>query len=367
MARTTVIQTIGADPAPELLAEWERLADGASASPFLYPGFVLAWWRAFGDGQLSVATAREDERLVALLPLVQRGRVLAAPANWHTPEGGVLAASESDASALVADLLARRPRRLSLAFLDRSAPTTQALGAAIERGGYRLVERPLNTAPFLELTGDWESFEQSIPKRDRRPLRRRTRRLAELGTVEWDVSDGSGDDLGARFEEIVEIEAMGWKSEQGTAIRSQPETLRFYREVVEWGAARGWLRMQALRLDGRALAIAFGLQAHGVLHSLKTGFDPEHRALGPGVLLMQDLVRQGFEDGLTRIELLGDADPYKRMWSSGARERIALQAFSPRPAGRLDHLVFAHGIPLAKRVGAGRLRKLLPSSDRPRI
>jgi CelD/BcsL family acetyltransferase involved in cellulose biosynthesis len=366
MARTTVIETLEGDGPSELLAGWERLADDVRASPFLYPGFVLAWWRAFGDSALQIAVTRDDDRVAAVLPLVSRRGVLASPANWHTPETGVLAQDELAVADLVTALLARRPRRLSLAFLDRSATTTATLHGAVERAGYRITERPLANAPFLELHGDWEAFEGAIPAKERKPLKRRARRLAELGSVSFDVSTGDAQ-LDERFDELVRVEALGWKGEQGTAMSSQRETLDFYRDVARWGSARGWLRMQALRLDDAAIAVAFGLEAHGVLHSLKTGFDPAHRALGPGVMLMRELVRQGFEDGLARIELLGDADPYKRLWSSGVRERIAFQAFSRSPGGRLDHVAFAHGLPLAKRLGAGRLRALLSDSDRPRI
>jgi CelD/BcsL family acetyltransferase involved in cellulose biosynthesis len=368
MAReATTVETIGDEPSRELLAAWERLADDVHASPFLYPGFVLAWWRAFGRPPLSVVVTREDERVVALLPLVARGGVLASPANWHTPETGLLAADEDAAAELVRALLARGPRRLALAFLDGAAELTDALRRTARSAGYRLVERRLANAPFLDLDGDWEAFErEAIPARDRRSLNRRARRLAEQGRVWLDVSDGAGE-LEERYAEIVRIEQLGWKGERGTAVGSRPETLAFYRELARWAAERGWLRLQVLRLDEAPLAVAYAIEAHGVLHSMKTGYDPAHRSAGPGVMLMRETIRRGYEDGLRRIELLGDEEPYKRMWSSGARERIALQAFSRSPRGRFEHLLFARGLPLAKRLGAGRLRSLLRSGGAPQL
>ncbi len=370
MARTTAIEAIGEEPSEALLSAWEQLADEVRASPFLSPGFVLAWWRAFGRPPLHVAVTREDDRVVALLPLIARGQRLASPANWHTPETGPLAVDEQAASELVTALLAQRPRRFSLAFLDGEADTTALLRTTIGRAGYRLVERQLANAPYLDLDGDYASFERAaIPSKDRKVMNRRARRLAEQGRVWLDVNDGSDgrEQLDARFDELTRIEAMGWKGEQGTAMASREDTLGFYRELAHWGASRGWLRMQVLRLDEAPLAVAFALEAHGVLHSMKTGYDPQQRAFGPGVMLMREVIRQGFEDGLHRYELLGDEDPYKRMWSNGAHTRIALQAFSPSPRGRLDQLFFTRGVPLAKRLGAGRLRRWLPGGDRPRL
>jgi CelD/BcsL family acetyltransferase involved in cellulose biosynthesis len=371
MRRITAIEEIGEEPPQALVAAWEELADAQRASPFLHPGFVLAWWRAFGRSPLGVAVTREGDRVVALLPLVMRNGVLASPANWHTPETGLLAADDSAAAELAVALLARRPRRLALAFLDGDAPATTLLRRAVAHDGYAVAERQLANAPYLELDGgDWEAFErEAIPAKDRRTLNRRARRLTEQGRVWLDVSDGREDaaTLDARFDEVVRIEAMGWKGRQGTAMSSRQDTRAFYRAVAHWGAARGWLRMQVLRLDEAPLAVAFALEAHRVLYSMKTGYDPAHRSFGPGVMLMREVVRQGFEDGLERYELLGDEDPYKRMWSSGAHPRIALQAFAHSPRGRFDHFAFTRAAPLAKRLGAGRLRRVLPDRDRPRF
>jgi CelD/BcsL family acetyltransferase involved in cellulose biosynthesis len=366
MLVTTALEPVPATASSELVAGWERLADELCASPFLHPGWVLPWWRAFGRAPLHAAVARRDGRIVALLPLVARRGVIASPANWHTPETDVLAEDERAADALAAAVLARRPRRVAFAFVERDAAWAATLRRAVAEAGWTRMERPLANAPFLDLHGDWEAFEQALPARERKEQRRRARRLAEQGRVWLDIDDG-GSGLEARFDELVRVEGLGWKGEQGTAIRSQPETLRFYGDVARWAAGRGWLRLQALRLDDAPVAVAFALEAHGVQYSLKIGYDPAHRAAGPGVALMREVVRQGFEDGLRRIELLGGEDRHKTVWSSGAHDRIAIQAFSRSFGGRRDHLVFAHGLPLARRLNVERLLTRLPGRDRPRV
>jgi len=51
----------------------------------------------------------------------------------------------------------------------------------------------------------------------------------------------------------------GWKTSLGTAIGSEPSTLRFYTQVAGWAAARGMLRPIFLLVDGRAVAAEFVL------------------------------------------------------------------------------------------------------------
>jgi CelD/BcsL family acetyltransferase involved in cellulose biosynthesis len=42
---------------------WDALADRAGAAPFLRPGWIAAWWRAFGRGRLEILTAGSGGRL----------------------------------------------------------------------------------------------------------------------------------------------------------------------------------------------------------------------------------------------------------------------------------------------------------------
>ena len=120
-----LIEEVG-DPHSLLIGEWERLADRLDSTPFLHPGFVLAWQRAFARGPLLLATARRAGELVGVLPLVRRGAVLASPANWHTPESGVLADGDLAALALAKIVVDAGARRISLAFIDRTDESMKA-------------------------------------------------------------------------------------------------------------------------------------------------------------------------------------------------------------------------------------------------
>ncbi|MGA9874560.1 MAG: GNAT family N-acetyltransferase [Solirubrobacteraceae bacterium] len=349
-----------------VLDDWERLAESVGANPFLHPGFVLAWQRAFGQGPLLLATIRSRGELTAAVPLVRRGAVLASPANWHTPATGLLAQDDDAATALAKLLIGEHPRRISLAFLDRKDAGTTAISAEARRAGYRILERTLASPPYRDLAGDWEAFESGMRSDIRGNLRRRRRRLEERGEVSYLESDGRAN-LDELLDEVVRVEAMGWKGEQGTAIGSRPDTLRFYRDVASWAADRGWLRIHLLRLDGQALAVGFALRVEGVHYVLKIGYDPEYRQLAPGMLLLYELFRGAFADGLRRVDMLGEDESYKRTWCPEVRECIGLQAFSPSVPGRLDHLVFTQGRPLAKRLASRGLLGRFATTDGPRL
>ena len=50
--------TAAAENYEEIFDEWDALADRVAATPFMRPGWIAAWWRAFGSGKLEVLTAR---------------------------------------------------------------------------------------------------------------------------------------------------------------------------------------------------------------------------------------------------------------------------------------------------------------------
>ncbi len=339
------------EPLAAVTAEWEALAERTRAAPFLRPGWVAAWARAFGRGRLEVCTLRDGTgRLLALVPVQRSAGALLSPTNWHTPEFGLLAESEPAAGQLLAQLFHARPRRVALGFL--SPAQAQLVRADAERHGYRVLQRTLQRSPFVPLAGGSEAFERGLGKNLRGDLGRRERRLAARGAVTLEVLSGA--ELRAQLEERLAegcaLEASGWKGARGTAMRSSPASLGFYAEVARWAAARDWLVLAFLRLDGRALAFDYCLEHAGVHWMLKTGYDAAAAEFGPGKLLRRRMLARAFELGLTSYELLGAAEPWKLAWATHTRARELVQGFRPSPLGRLDHVLYAHARPLAKRL-----------------
>jgi CelD/BcsL family acetyltransferase involved in cellulose biosynthesis len=323
-----------------IAAAWDALASDVGASPFVRPGWIAAWWDAFGRGELETFTCHDAGALVAVLPLARCQGTYRSPTNSHTPGFGVVAAEPHYARLLADAVVAGRARRLDLACLTtdaQSAPFRRAVDCA---GGVHLLD-VCARAPFIPTAPGWASYERFLGGKRRRELSRRERRLHELGVMELTVHDGSErlDDL---LHEGFSIEASGWKAESRTAISSHADTRCFYTDVARWAAERGWLRLAFLRVDGTPMAFDFALEADGIHYLLKTGYAEDARTLAPGVVLRFRMVRRAFELGLTRYELLGTVDgtrnAWKREWTDQFHDQLRLRAFAPTPAGRVAHV-----------------------------
>lgn len=336
--------------------EWDALAERTDAAPFLRPGWVAAWWDAFGSqGELELITRRSEAgELAGVLPMIRTGRTLRSPTNDHSPVFGAVA-DEGALIELYELMLERRPRRIEIGMLAADGRDPISMRRAAR--AYAVYGRTVARSPYLTIDGEWDAYWSSLSQNLRGTVRRCRNRLRELGALELDVR-GGGDDLDRLLGEAFELEATGWKGAAGTAITSKPETERFYRSVAAWAAEQGLLRLSFLRADGRAVAFHLGLETASAYYLVKLGHDAALDKAGPGTTITASLLERAFERGLQTFEFLGLDEPYKLRWGTGmVRERLLIRAFAPTLAGRAESLVQVKGRGVA-RSARDRLRNM---------
>jgi len=314
-------------------ADWEALADRTEAGPFHRPGWVRAFLAAYPPaGEAAALTVRDDATgaLHALLPVVRRGGTAAVPANAHTPAVGPVADGPESRSALAEALVGLGAPALALAPLDAGDPFAEALRRAAGARRRVLRERTVLRSPYADVPPEGPAA--MVSRNMRKEVGRHRRRLEERGELRLDVARGRADGHAA-LDDLVRIESLGWKGEEGTAIASDPASARLYRAVVDWAADTGRLRLAVLRLDGRPVAAELDIAQGATLHSLKMGFDPDFAKSGPGHLLAWMLIEALLPEGLRRYEMLGDADPYKMRWTDRVHEMREFLVYAPSPRG----------------------------------
>lgn len=314
--------------------EWDQLADEIGATPFARPGWIKAWWRAFGRGSIRALVVRNGGQLTGIVPLVRDGAVFRSPSNSETPIFEFLAKGNDAARQLAATMLAAGARRLDLSFLRSDDSGFRALEEEARAKAVRTITQPVLQSPYVSSQGSWSAYQAKLGGKLRSEIRRRERRLHELGELSLQVADGSG-----RLEDLLSegfrVEQSGWKGDYGTAINSNPRRHRFYREVARWAADRGWLRLVFLRLDGRTIAFDLCLEASGVHYLLKTGYDHDFQKFGPGMILRSMMLERAFSGSIDTYEFLGTIvganNRWKLDWTGNYHTRLRFQAFAASP------------------------------------
>jgi CelD/BcsL family acetyltransferase involved in cellulose biosynthesis len=339
--------------------EWDQLADEVGAPPFLRPGWTTAWWNAFGRGSVRALVARTRDQLTGIVPLVRDGAVLRSPTNSETPIFGFLTVDDESARQLVATLLAAPARRVDLSLIREDDSGFQALKEEARARGFRTITQPVLLSAYVSTHDPWSEYQATLSAKLRSEIRRRRRRLQELGDLMLLVADGS-ERLEDLLSEGFQIEQSGWKGEHGTAINSSPRRHRFYREVAQWAGERGWLRLAFLRLDGRTIAFDLCLEANGVHFLLKTGYDHDYEKFGPGMILRSMMLERAFSESIDTYEFLGTIvganNRWKLDWTGNHHTRLRFQAFaaSPTALAAWSAFRFAPAISRRARFLAGR-------------
>lgn len=327
-----------------LRPEWDALvASGPVDVPFVGHAWISAWLDAFAPGAaLRVFVARTGSgRPAGIAPFLEereRGLVrLLAPVNDHSCRFEW--ALGPDASGAVAAIWAHLRDRarwdvLLLRDVPRDGPTSVLLETVARADGHLTGRWESLRTPFVPLGGT--RVEERTSSKFRANLRRRAKRLSEMGAVAVRREDGHGDLEGA-LRELFALEASGWKGARGTAIAADPRTVAFYRRVAADAARRGALAIRALTLDGRAVAAQLGLVHRGAYALPKIAYDEALAAVSPGQLLHREVVAECEARGLAEVDFLGPDMPWKRDWEPRHRPHDWLYVYRPSIAGRAMH------------------------------
>lgn len=325
---------------PGVVRAWDELATATQAGPFSRPGWFQAWSRAFGPS-VTVAIVQDGS---ALVPVLRTSHAMTSPTNEHSPEFASVAGSLDARTRLYRDLIAEEASTFH--FMKIGAGELEALLAAAKR--VRVSQETFQRSPYLDVDRDWSSYEASLNAAFRQGLRRKQRRLGDLGDVS--VRKTTGENLDAALREGFAIEGSRWKTTARTAIASQAETLAFYTAIARWAAENGWLRLWFLRTAGVPIAFRFDLEIEGVYYHLKGGYDPQYARFSPGLLLQHATVKEAFGNGIRRYEFLGADEDYKMKWTKTTRDRLSLRVFKRGPRGTAVWLDRAVARPAGKRL-----------------
>jgi CelD/BcsL family acetyltransferase involved in cellulose biosynthesis len=307
-----------------------------------------------------IVIARRASDMVGVIALENGKRQHHSMTNWHTPRFEPLSLDLPAAKALASTAL--RAGRLSLSFVETESDALEAVIGEARRAGYRVRLRDADESPEVAISGPWDDYFPTISKNMRREFKRRQKRLSAIGEMQFETQDGSSN-VDACVREAFAVEAASWKGAAGTAVATEGETMAFYLAVARWAAERGWLRVCFLRLDGRAIASDFALEANGVFYSMKGGYDPAYSEYSPGRLMDGLEIQRAHELGLRRFEFGGDAEHHKLQWRPQFRQLVNVDAFSPTLSGRLQGLVAVEGRAAARSVRDGARRVMRRTGD----
>jgi CelD/BcsL family acetyltransferase involved in cellulose biosynthesis len=303
----------------ERLADWEAVGEAAwnglvarSAFPLPFSTwqFQTTWWRHLGEGRLHLFGVQDAAaEWSGLLPLYETDAGLRLVGGVDVADYLDLVAVAGHEEAAWKALLAAMPaegRGLDLRPVPAASPTVALLPGLAAAAGLGCRVELDERCPVIDLPDSWDAYLATLSGKDRHELRRKLRRADGAGArVEVARTPGG---IAAFMDSFL---ALHRKSKVGKARFMDARMERFFREVGAALAGAGWAALWVLWVDERPVAALFCIEYGGTVGLYNSGFDPEARALSPGVVLIARTIEDAIGRGFRRYDFLRGDEPYK--------------------------------------------------------
>jgi CelD/BcsL family acetyltransferase involved in cellulose biosynthesis len=301
------------------LPEWrELLARDPNSHIFQTPEWMRTWWEEFrADKDLLILTLKRGGSIAAIVPLYRklegRRRILRFVGGIDLTDylGPICSLDDRHD---VADALVRWLATTDVDWDEFDAHSMPVpLGFAdylverADRAGFRFALDQEETAAILPLMGDWDAYVAFLDSKERHELRRKLRRFdRELPTAALRTADA--ETLERDLRTFVDMH-RGARGHKGHFMR--PEIATFFARVARAFMPLGWLRLDLMEVDGRALASTFSFQVSERFYLYNSAYEPDARRLAPGFVQVAHLVRRAIEDDLEFFDFLRGPERYK--------------------------------------------------------
>ena len=281
------------------------------------------------------ATVLHDSngQLAAVAPLVVSGRGLSRrlmPAGVRTYEPPAFAARDSAALAELLEAIGRQGLPLMLPAVYAHSAEAEAF-AGHPAGGIRPRGRASPATARKSL--DIDELDASIGGQRRSIVRRKRKAAEKLGTLEVSFFSPSAGEVEAALDELVVVEAAGWKGRAGTSLRHDLPLQAFYRAYAGRAASRGLVRFGRITIAGRLAAMRMDVEWGGERWELKIGFDEHFADVSPGQLLSYETFKDARARGARFHNFLGGYEGWQDDWGIEVLPQLNLRRYPLTPSG----------------------------------
>jgi hypothetical protein len=292
---------------------WEDLAASAlEPNPFYESWMLIPALRNFGVGkdlQLVLVFApnrarpKEPPTLCGVFPLERKSRYKGLPVS-------VLSLWKHLYCFLCTPLIRADCARLCLsAFFDwlasdsSTSPLVEFNFVSGEGKFHQALTDILNERLSMSFVSDlytramlkpWASADdylrEAMSREHRKDTRRKSRRLAELGPLEYTELEPDGD-VDGWLEDFMRLEVKGWKGKLGGAFASNESNRAYFQTVAKEAFRRGRLKLFALELNGERVAQKCNFLAGNGSFAFKIAYDENYAHYSPGLLVEMENIR----------------------------------------------------------------------------
>lgn len=289
------------------------------SSVFVLPPWLEVWWREFQSGaELYLGAVREQSDIIGIAPLQVRGSEASFIGNVDVCDYldfVVAPGRESDFfNTLIDDLKQKGINHLDLRSLRPDSTVVTSLAGVAQGRGCDVVCHTEAVSVELDLPATWDEYLGLLTGKQRHELRRKLRRLEEMGNVNYRVIEDR-----AAVREVMDTFLKLFaesRREKATFMTEQIES--FFRAMAEVMVEAKLLKLGILELEATPVAMFLCFDYNGGIYLYNSGYDTQYRYLSVGLLSKALCIKDSIEKGREKFDFLKGGEEYK--YHLGGRE-----------------------------------------------
>ncbi len=281
-------------------------------SVFVLPPWLEVWWREFQPGtELYLGAVGEQSDIIGIAPLrVKEGEAsfIGSADVCDYLDFVVAPGRESDFfSVLLDDLKQKGIKYLDLRSLRADSTVVTNLAGVAQSRGYDVSCHPETVSVELDLPPTWDEYLGMLTGKQRHELRRKLRRLEEMGGIAYRVVE----DKAAVHDVMDTFLKLFSESRQEKAAFMTDQIESFFRAMAETMAEAKFLKLGILELEALPVAMVMCFDYNDSVYLYNSGYNPEYRSLSVGLLSKALCIKDSIEKGRKKFDFLKGAEEYK--------------------------------------------------------
>ncbi len=300
---------------PLAAREWNcLLRDGSNNAVFMTYQWQRAWWESFGRGELLLAAALRQGRIVAVAPFFYDSGMIYFVGSGGSDYLGFVG-DVSDLAVLAALFDAARQSVADfIGFVLYMVPDSSRLGPQLSQVAAKLdlllFDEGEIIAPVLDAAED--GFASAGNKSS---LVRHDRHFRREGRIDV-IHSSQHSEILPQLDEFFDQHVTRWRGTPYPSLFLDPSQRAFYETLTTAASDEGWLRFTRILWNDVPIAFHFGFHYAGAFLWYKPSFEIEMARRSPGEVLLRELLLLATEERATVFDFgIGD-EAFKRRFAT---------------------------------------------------
>jgi CelD/BcsL family acetyltransferase involved in cellulose biosynthesis len=302
---------------------WNTLVEGSIAdTPFSRYEYLSGWWQTLGGGEwkdarLVLVSASENDHLVGIAPFFiaehDGQQALLLVGSIEISDYLDLIVHEDDITRFLSGLIdfldssqAGTWSAIDWYNLPDNSPTLAVLKAEAAKRGWTHREEVYRPTPRIALNGSFEDYLMNLDKKQRHELRRKMRRAAESGRINYYIVDKEAD-IEPEVESFFELMVQDPNKAEflHDAMREQMS------HTIHAAHKGGYLWLAFLEVDGVKAAATLCFDYNNKLWGYNSGVSFDFKDISPGWVIMGYDIQWCCENGRYEFDFMRGDEEYK--------------------------------------------------------